>query len=212
MDDRTTYDLCVKELSIDVVDFRSSSKWCMPFSSYLSCGKIFCILGGSVRGRCSILRALSGRSLHPDFLLSGSIFYSGISSVNVSYMAQQYQLLPFLTLRETLLFAARMKGLSSDIEDDKMRSDFGMGAAQMPQRDFCETTVDDIISYFNLQDCANISVGWDLAADSVDRHQLVLSFVQRRLLSIAVHVLHDPEGMLSIDIGIFGIILKAKFR
>jgi len=76
-------------------------------------GKWTCLLGPSGIGKTTLLRLLAGlTSLSDNDELSADI--SGYCSQDIAYMAQQDGLLPWLTLRENILFGARLRGEKKD--------------------------------------------------------------------------------------------------
>ena len=81
----------------------------------ISAGECVAITGANGAGKTTLLRSLCGAT-RPT---SGSIYWYGQTSRNVAevrrligYVAHEPQLYPYLTVRENLVFAARMHGLS----------------------------------------------------------------------------------------------------
>ncbi|ODV58976.1 uncharacterized protein ASCRUDRAFT_38135 [Ascoidea rubescens DSM 1968] len=144
-------------------------------------GKINVIMGPSGSGKSSLLTLLSGK-LSSDFInkysYSGDIFFNKykvtennklVNSI-CSYVYQDDDsLLPTLTVKETLKFAAdlRLSNLSKEIRDKK---------------------VEEIIMKLGLKDCANTPIGSEFLKG--------ISGGEKRRVSIGIQLLNDPKILL----------------
>lgn len=85
-------------------------------SADLPCGTLTAIIGGSGSGKTSLLNQMSGRMKGSRISTSGRTLFNGsedTSSIKSSYVIQQDILLPTLTIRETLTYAAQLRLPSS---------------------------------------------------------------------------------------------------
>ncbi|XP_045141745.1 ATP-binding cassette sub-family G member 8 isoform X2 [Echinops telfairi] len=140
-------------------------------------GQMLAIIGSSGYGRASLLDVITGRG-HGGKIKSGQIRINGQPSTPqlvrkyVAHVRQHDQLLPNLTVRETLAFVAqlRLPGSFSQAQRDKR--------------------VDDVIAELRLRQCAHTRVG----SESVRG----VSGGERRRVSIGVQLLWNP-GILILD-------------
>ncbi|KIK54551.1 hypothetical protein GYMLUDRAFT_902223 [Collybiopsis luxurians FD-317 M1] len=134
-------------------------------------GSLCAIMGGSGSGKTTLLNILSHRMGGSAVVLSGSVLYNdspALSSVTSSYVTQTDILLPSLTVRETLLYAAALR-LPSTTTDRERRN-----------------LVEEIILELGLKDCANTHVG-----DGASHRGC--SGGERRRVSIGVQMLSNPS-------------------
>ncbi|KAH3671245.1 hypothetical protein OGAPHI_000468 [Ogataea philodendri] len=146
-------------------------------------GKLNIIMGPSGCGKTSLLNLISGRlksNLFTKYAYSGSIYlndcltdFDTIKPI-CSYVVQEdSHLLPSITVRETLLFSARMRLSKSNFSRSQING-----------------LVDQLILRVGLRDCANTLVGNDLIKG--------ISGGEKRRLSIAIQLLSSPK-MLVLD-------------
>ncbi|KAJ1441796.1 P-loop containing nucleoside triphosphate hydrolase protein, partial [Ochromonadaceae sp. CCMP2298] len=106
-------DVIIQDFSISILHpDRSRSKPLLhPINTVIEGGTMFAILGGSGSGKTTLLNVLAGRYDAKQYKVGGSVRFGVLdaASVGVGYVSQQDFLLPCLTVRETLLFAAHMK-------------------------------------------------------------------------------------------------------
>ncbi|KAM8787164.1 ATP-binding cassette sub-family G member 8 isoform 2-T2 [Rhynchonycteris naso] len=153
------------ELGIQSLSFRVRS------------GQMLAIIGSSGCGRASLLDVITGRG-HGGKIKSGEIWINGQPSTpqlvrkSVAHVRQHDQLLPNLTVRETLAFVAQL------------RLPRTFSQAQRDKR------VDDVIAELRLRQCANTRVG--------NAYVRGVSGGERRRVSIGVQLLWNP-GILILD-------------
>ncbi|KAE8142807.1 P-loop containing nucleoside triphosphate hydrolase protein [Aspergillus pseudotamarii] len=157
-----------------------TSRICGPISTIFQPGKLNVIMGASGSGKTSLLSSLSERlppSSGSKWCCTGSALYNGkqlpkvqIRSM-VSFVAQDDgNLMPALTVDETLLFAARLK-LPSSMPDSEKRE-----------------RVSEVITRFGLESCARRLVGSAIIRG--------ISGGEKRRLSIACEILTMPRVLI----------------
>ncbi|XP_024408841.2 ATP-binding cassette sub-family G member 8 [Desmodus rotundus] len=140
-------------------------------------GQMLAIIGSSGRGTASLLDVITGRG-HGGKVKSGQIWINGqpstpqLVSKCMAHVRQHDQLLPNLTVRETLAFVAQL------------RLPRTFSQAQRDKR------VDDVIAELRLRQCANTRVG--------NTYVRGVSGGERRRVSIGVQLLWNP-GILILD-------------
>jgi ABC-type multidrug transport system ATPase subunit len=87
-----------------------------PFNAFIEGGSLFCILGGSGSGKTTLLNIIAKRYDKKNVIVDGKISYkinsnnnNYYSNNNIGYVTQNDYLLPYLTVRETLIFVAKLK-------------------------------------------------------------------------------------------------------
>uniref|UniRef100_A0A2K5EC32 ATP-binding cassette sub-family G member 8 n=1 Tax=Aotus nancymaae TaxID=37293 RepID=A0A2K5EC32_AOTNA len=140
-------------------------------------GQMLAIIGSSGCGRASLLDVITGRG-HGGKIKSGQIWINGqprspqLVRKCVAHVRQHDQLLPNLTVRETLAFTAQM------------RLPRTFSQAQRDKR------VEDVIAELRLRQCADTRVG--------NTYVRGVSGGERRRVSIGVQLLWNP-GILILD-------------
>ncbi|XP_073905698.1 ATP-binding cassette sub-family G member 8 isoform X1 [Castor canadensis] len=140
-------------------------------------GQMLAIIGSSGCGRASLLDVITGRD-HGGRMKSGQVWINGQLSTpqvvreRVAHVRQHDQLLPNLTVRETLAFIAQL------------RLPRTFSQAQRDKR------VEDVIAELRLRQCANTRVG--------NTYMRGVSGGERRRVSIGVQLLWNP-GILILD-------------
>ncbi|KAJ1077992.1 hypothetical protein K5549_011319 [Capra hircus] len=140
-------------------------------------GQMLAVIGSSGCGRASLLDVITGRGPGGK-IKSGQIWINGQPSTAqlvrkcVAHVRQHDQLLPNLTVRETLAFVAQL------------RLPRNFSQAQRDKR------VDDVIAELRLRQCANTRVG--------NIYVRGVSGGERRRVSIGVQLLWNP-GILILD-------------
>ena len=133
-------------------------------------GSLTAIIGGSGSGKTSMLNALSHRLKGARLEQSGTVLYNGnlkLSSIRSAYVMQQDVLLPTLTVRESLAYAA------------ELRLPPPTTAAERHQ------TVEDVILELGLKECANTRIGNNIHKGC--------SGGEKRRTSLGVQLLSNPS-------------------
>ncbi|KAI9730845.1 MAG: hypothetical protein M1834_005563 [Cirrosporium novae-zelandiae] len=143
-------------------------------------GKINVIMGPSGSGKTSLLNSMANRlhsNLFTGYSYSGNILYNGavpssdvIRSVSSFVTQDDDALMPLLTVRETLHFAAGLRLPSWMSKEEKSRR------------------AEDILLKMGLKDCADNIIGSEFKKG--------ISGGERRRVSIATQILTDPKVLL----------------
>ena len=110
----------------------------------LPMGSLTAILGGSGSGKTSLLNVISHRMNSSRMMVSGRTSYNGradMSSICSAYVMQQDVLLPTLTVRETLRYAADLRLPPPTTQEERWR------------------VVEEVILELGLRDCADTRIG-----------------------------------------------------
>ena len=94
-------------------------------------------------------------------------------------MTQQDHLMPYLTVKETLLYTAKLRLKQGPATDEVLTASD------------VESAVDKVISELGLKECASTQIG-DAHASAVGGRRGV-SGGEKRRVSVALQVLTDPE-------------------
>ncbi len=151
-----------------------------PITAKFEAGKLNVIIGPSGSGKTSLLNSLANRqhdTLATKYNRTGIMLYNGASpsedvvrSVS-SYVCQDDDaLLPTLTVRETLHFAACLRLPTWMAEEDKIQR------------------AEIVLQQLGLKDCANTIVGNELIKG--------ISGGEKRRVSIATQILTNPRVLL----------------
>uniref|UniRef100_A0A7N6F818 ATP-binding cassette sub-family G member 8 n=1 Tax=Anabas testudineus TaxID=64144 RepID=A0A7N6F818_ANATE len=140
-------------------------------------GQMLAIIGSSGCGKTSLLDIITcrdegGKVKSGQVLINGKPNTPQLVKKSIAHVRQDDRLLPHLTVRETLVFVA------------KLRLPAHFTQAQREQR------VDDVIAELRLRQCAHTRVGNDYVRG--------VSGGERRRVSIAVQLLWNP-GILILD-------------
>lgn len=147
-----------------------------PVTASIPAGTLFGILGGSGSGKTTLLNAIAGRYDQSTYRVLGSKRFlrktsaaSSSQSCSVAYVAQEDFLHPYLTVRETFLYAAWLR--------------LGVGP-------LAEQSVDSAMLDLGLKECALSLVG---SSDGIETRRGI-SGGERRRVSIGIQILNYPEG------------------
>jgi ABC-type multidrug transport system ATPase subunit len=151
-----------------------------PITTTFQAGRLNVIMGPSGSGKTSLLNAIAHRlvgSIGTRYRTGGRMLFNGaepsdsvVQSV-CSYVCQTDDaLLPSLTVRETLRFAACLRLPSWMQKTEKLRR------------------AEDVLLKMGLKDCADVLVGGGLVKG--------ISGGEKRRVSIAVQILTDPRVLL----------------
>ncbi|KAJ3066711.1 hypothetical protein HDU98_010012 [Podochytrium sp. JEL0797] len=139
-------------------------------SLHVPAGKLMAIMGGSGSGKTTLLNALAGR---PVGKVTGNITLNGedpkkyFRNGMVAYVQQHDNLLPFVTVRETLRYAARLR-LPRTMRLTKKYE-----------------LVESVILELGLKECADTLVG--------DEWRKGISGGEKRRVSVGVQLLMNPS-------------------
>ncbi|XP_071595573.1 ATP-binding cassette sub-family G member 8 isoform X3 [Heliangelus exortis] len=141
-------------------------------------GQMLAIIGSTAGGKTSLLDVITCRD-HGGKIKSGQILINNKPSTPqlvkkcIAHVRQDDRLLPHLTVRETLLFVAKLR-LPKFFSDSQRKK-----------------RVEDVIAELRLRQCADTRVG--------NEHLRGVSGGERRRVSIAVQLLWNPVDLTSID-------------
>ncbi|KAF2007920.1 ABC transporter-like protein [Amniculicola lignicola CBS 123094] len=139
-------------------------------SADLQSGTLTAIIGGSGSGKTSLLNQMSGRMHGNRLSISGQTLFNGsedASSIRSAYVIQQDILLPTLTVRETLTYAAQLRLPPSISQQER---------AQL---------VEEVIMELSLKEAANTRIG--------NHEHRGCSGGEKRRTSIGVQLLSNPS-------------------
>ena len=149
-------------------------------SARFQAGELNVILGPSGSGKSSLLNTMARRlrsSLLTRYRTSGSMLFNGVQPTDkevrslCSYVTQDDgALLPYLTVRETLRFAAGLRLPRSMSKEEKVKR------------------AEDVLLKMGLKDCADVLVGSELLKG--------ISGGEKRRVSIAVQILTEPQILM----------------
>ncbi|KAH6997467.1 P-loop containing nucleoside triphosphate hydrolase protein [Ilyonectria destructans] len=158
---------------------RSNTTILQPIDMKFPAGVLNVIIGPSGSGKTSLLNAMAlrlrnsiGTRYHPAGALTfnGAVPSGSVIRSVCSYVCQEDDLLPFLTVRETLRFAAGLRLPSYMSKEDKYRRS------------------EEILLKMGLKDCANNLIGNDMIKG--------ISGGEKRRVSIAIQILTNPQILL----------------
>lgn len=149
---------------------QESKRLLYQIDALMPSGSLTAILGGSGSGKTSFLNILSHRIGDGGLKTTGQVLYNGcpkISSVRSAYVMQQDILLPTLTVKETLLYAAELRLPPPTTADERSR------------------VVEEVILELGLKECANTRIGNNVHKGC--------SGGEKRRTSLAVQMLANPS-------------------
>ncbi|KAM9317185.1 ATP-binding cassette sub-family G member 8 [Gastrophryne carolinensis] len=143
----------------------------------VSSGQMLAVIGNSGCGRTTLLDIITckdegGKIKSGQILINGKLCTKHYVKKCVAHVRQDDQLLPHLTVRETLSFIAKLRLPKSFSEQQRQKR------------------VEDVIAELRLRPCANTKVG--------NEYTRGVSGGERRRVSIAVQLLWNP-GILILD-------------
>ncbi|KAF3051314.1 hypothetical protein E8E11_005378 [Didymella keratinophila] len=139
-------------------------------SAELPCGTLTAIIGGSGSGKTSLLSQMSGRMKGNRISTSGRTLFNGSedsSSIKSAYVIQQDILLPTLTVRETLTYAAQLRLPSSVSQAERKQ------------------LVEEVIAELSLKEAAETRIG--------NHAHKGCSGGEKRRTSLGVQLLSNPS-------------------
>nr|DBA27190.1 TPA: hypothetical protein GDO54_011359 [Pyxicephalus adspersus] len=143
----------------------------------VSSGQMLAVIGNSGCGRTTLLDIITckdegGKIKSGQILINGKLSTKHLVKKCVAHVRQDDQLLPHLTVRETLSFIAKLRLPKSYSDQQRQKR------------------VEDVIAELRLRQCANTKVG--------NEYTRGVSGGERRRVSIAVQLLWNP-GILILD-------------
>ncbi|KAG0258011.1 hypothetical protein BG011_003590 [Mortierella polycephala] len=147
-------------------------------------GQVCIILGGSGSGKTTLLNTIAGRMNGPEVLTSGSIKCNGVKAKkfwndgSVGYLQQYDFLMPFLTVRETLTYAANLRLPRTMSQQKKLE------------------LMELVLLELGLKDCAETMVGDPGGGESGSGGIRGISGGERRRVSAGVQLLTNPKMLL----------------
>jgi len=183
-------DVCVRGLSVHVKSeldigsyvpkiflphegphLRSRSKVILDnVSADMPAGSLTAILGGSGSGKTTLLNAIARRISSKSMVVSGSIIFNRggqLKDVRSAYVMQDDVLLPTLTVRETLQYAADLRLPSIPTQEER------------------KAVVENTILELGLKECADTKIGSSANSQC--------SGGEKRRTSIGVQLLSAPS-------------------
>lgn len=139
-------------------------------SADLPCGTLTAIIGGSGSGKTTLLNQMSGRMKGSRVSTSGRTLFNGtedISSIKSAYVIQQDILLPTLTVRETLTYAAQLRLPSSVTQAERTQ------------------LVEEVVAELGLKEAAETRIG--------NHAHKGCSGGEKRRTSLGVQLLSNPS-------------------
>ncbi|KAF9907528.1 hypothetical protein EC991_010824 [Linnemannia zychae] len=147
-------------------------------------GQVCIILGGSGSGKTTLLNTIAGRMSGPEVTMSGDIRCNGQKAKkfwnngSVGYLQQHDFLMPFLTVRETLTYAAHLRLPRSMSKQKK------------------QELVELVLLELGLKECANTRVGDPGGGESGSSGIRGISGGERRRVSAGIQLLTNPKMLL----------------
>ncbi|KAF9307888.1 hypothetical protein BG003_011923 [Podila horticola] len=147
-------------------------------------GQVCIVLGGSGSGKTTLLSAIAGRMNTPDVIISGSIRCNGIKAKkfwndgSIGYLQQRDFLMPFLTVRETLTYAAHLRLPRTMSSQHK------------------KELVELVLIEMGLKDCVDMRIGDPGGGEHGSGGIRGISGGERRRVSAAVQLLTNPKMLL----------------
>lgn len=139
-------------------------------SAHMPAGSLTAIIGGSGSGKTSILNTMSHRMSGTRLKTSGSVLYNGspkLATIRSAYVMQQDILIPTLTVRETLLYAAELRLPPPTSSAERQR------------------VVEDVLLELGLKECADTRIG--------NNTHRACSGGEKRRTSLGVQMLANPS-------------------
>ncbi|KAL3688578.1 hypothetical protein R1sor_014887 [Riccia sorocarpa] len=170
-EEKVFYNLSVRNLTYKMKEEGGSTKILLNNISFrANHGEVLAIAGPTGSSKSTLLDALAGRIDRRS--LSGAILVNGVPVDKYfrrvsGYVMQDDALYPVLTVRETLMFSARLRLPATWTDDEKI------------------ARVEAILEELGLQLCADLIIGDDLVRGGISRGE-------KRRVSIAVDLMHDP--------------------
>lgn len=174
MPERTKWRKALKILAVeprsDATRTNSSKTLLDGASAEMPAGSLTAIVGGSGSGKTTLLNTISHRVSGEKLKISGTVTYNqnpDLRTIRSSYVMQQDVLIPVLTVRETLQYAADLRLSPPSTKEER------------------KAAVERVIMDLGLKDCANTRIG-----NNVHRG---CSGGEKRRTSVGVQLLANPS-------------------
>ncbi|KAG0380699.1 hypothetical protein BGX24_006032 [Mortierella sp. AD032] len=144
--------------------------------------------GGSGSGKTTLLNVLAGRVDKNQMSISGDMLFSAQHPKvfrkrgEVGYLQQEDKLVPAITVRETLDFAAKLRLPASTTKQERQKD------------------VESLIATLGLKDCTDVRIGDSDASESGSGGSRGISGGERRRVSAAIQLLTRPSLLLCDEI------------
>lgn len=145
---------------------------------YLKSGHLTAIMGPSGAGKSTLLECIAGVRRKG---MTGDIFIHGVDEVKIAYIAQKDQLLHVLTVRESMMFASRVK--NTQITSEMVRQNRADGVPAVTRENFHDAIVDHLLRQLGLDVCQHTKVA-------------MCSGGQQKRLSVALELVSKPDVIL----------------
>jgi len=174
--ERAPVSITLTRLEVSLRRGPSSRQIVSPLSFSIDGGTLFGILGGSGSGKTTLLNVLANRYDGASFKVPDNcVTFGDYSNPQVAYVTQFDTLIPFLTVRETLVFAAQLK---------------------LPSSENYEQVVEGIILDLGLKEVADSRIGETGVVGGLRG----LSGGEKRRLSVGLQIISDPEVLCGDEI------------
>ncbi len=131
----------------------SSTKFIIhPLTTTIPGSSLFAIMGGSGSGKTTLLNVLAGRFDESSYHIEGDV-QVGKDACSIGYVTQMDFLLPHLTVRETLMFTARLKIAATKVREllhESSAHDDTSSTQNMTLKECYEHVVQDVIMALGL--------------------------------------------------------------
>lgn len=160
-----------------------------PFSARIDGGSLFGILGGSGCGKSTLLNVMSGRYSKNAYKTEGHLLFSHHCK-SLGYVTQSDFLMPNLTVRETLLFAAKISTPTEQLPNSCHADHSDQEELGISRVSHLAQHVESMIVELGLKECADYLIGDDQSTNG----KRCLSGGQRRRVSVGVQILKNPQS------------------
>lgn len=216
--------ICIKDLEIKVNHYQDKELKCTKlihsFTANIQPSSLCALLGGSGSGKTTLLNVLANRYNSSTYSITGTVYFyenycsnGGIRQTipnrrnEIGYVTQEDCLLPFLTVRETLTFMAKLKipkdTLFSLLHREESLSN--LNSNELEYDKLYSAVVDEVILDLGLKEVADSFVGKDNKSVSTEGNgsgadtnnsnsKRGISGGEKRRVSVGMQILSNPTG------------------